>query len=375
MFLRKLTLVNFRNYPEAELNLDPFANAFTGGNGEGKTNLLDAVHYLSMCKSYFNPIDAQSIRFGEDFFMIQGSFELNQNTENIHCGIKRNQKKVFKRNQKEYDRLADHIGLLPVVMVSPTDTSLITEGSEERRKFLDSIISQYDKLYLDDLILYSRVLTQRNAILKQAAQSRTFEQEAISPWDLQLIRLAEKIHFVRKKFIAELIPIFQHYYSFISGAKENVEVHYESQLNAGDFAVLLEKSIGKDRALQYTSVGIHKDDLAFHIHGVPVKRFASQGQQKSFLIALKLAQFDFIRNIKGIKPILLLDDIFDKLDDLRVARLMELVSKDNFGQLLISDTHPERIRKIFEDIGRSIRCFSVESGTVKADENSIAEKI
>ncbi|HRH67503.1 MAG TPA: DNA replication/repair protein RecF [Bacteroidia bacterium] len=367
MFLRKLTLINFRNYAEADLYLDPFANAFTGGNGEGKTNLLDAVHYLSMCKSYFNPIDGQNIRFGEDFFMIQGVFELDQKDEQIYCGIKRNQKKVFKRNTKEYERLADHIGLLPVVMVSPTDTSLITEGSEERRKFLDSIISQYDKLYLDDLISYARVLTQRNSYLKQAAQSRHFEADALAAWDLQLIRLAEKIHSVRRKFIGELIPIFKHYYEFISGGKEEIDIRYESQLNEGDFSRMLENAQGKDRALQYTSVGIHKDDLVFLIHDAPVKRFASQGQQKSFLIALKLAQFDFISAVKGIKPILLLDDIFDKLDDQRVARLMELVSKDNFGQLLISDTHPERIQKIFNDIGRSIRCFPVKEGSVAAE--------
>ncbi|MBK9526580.1 MAG: DNA replication/repair protein RecF [Bacteroidetes bacterium] len=364
MFLRKLALINFRNYPEAELFLDPFANAFTGGNGEGKTNLLDAVHYLSMCKSYFNPIDGQNIRFAEDFFMIQGSFELEQKEEQIYCGIKRNQKKVFKRNQKEYERLADHIGLIPVVMVSPTDTSLITEGSEERRKFLDSIISQYDKFYLDDLINYARVLAQRNAYLKQAAQSRHFDADSLAAWDDPLIRLAEKIHAVRQKFIGELIPIFKRYYEFISGGKEEIDVRYESQLNDADFKQVLEQAQGKDRALQYTSVGIHKDDLAFLIHKAPVKRFASQGQQKSFLIALKLAQFDFISAVKGIKPILLLDDIFDKLDDQRVARLMELVSKDNFGQLLISDTHPERIQKIFDDIGRSIRCFHVKAGSI-----------
>ena len=371
MFLQKLSLINFRNYPEAELFLDPFANAFTGGNGEGKTNLLDAVHYLSMCKSYFNPIDGQNIRFGEEYFMIQGVFELNGKEEQVYCGIKRNQKKVFKRNQKEYERLADHIGLIPVVMVSPTDTSLITEGSEERRKFLDSIISQYDKLYLDDLINYVRVLTQRNSVLKQAAQQRKFEPEALAAWDMQLVRLAEKIHSVRKRFIAELIPIFKKYYEFISGGKEEIDIRYDSQLNDGDFSVLLENAQGKDRAVQYTTVGIHKDDLAFMIHGAPVKRFASQGQQKSFLIALKLAQFDFIRVVKGIKPILLLDDIFDKLDDDRVARLMELVSKDNFGQLLISDTHPERIQKIFDDIGLGIRCFQVKDGVVSTSKIEI----
>jgi DNA replication and repair protein RecF len=365
MHLRRLSLINFKNYAEAGLDFSSGANAFTGDNGSGKTNLLDAIHYLSLCKSYFNPADNQNIKHGAEFLLVQGTYELNGNEEQVYCGLKRNQRKVFKRNNKEYERLADHIGLLPVVMISPVDSMLITEGSEERRKFIDSIISQYDKHYLDDLISYNKIVAHRNALLKQFAQSRSFDRASLEIWDEQLVPLADLIFVRRHEFISRFGPIFQRHYEFISDAKETVAVVYESHLEAGNFSVTLSASLEKDRLMQYTTTGIHKDDLVFTTEGFPVKRFASQGQQKSFLIALKLAQFEFIREIKGVKPILLLDDIFDKLDDSRVTRLMELVSRDSFGQLFISDTHPQRVRKIFHDIGIPVRVFEVESGTVK----------
>lgn len=367
MFLKKINLLNFKNYPETSLELDPGVNAILGANGEGKTNLLDAIHYLSMCKSYFNPIDAQNIRFGEDFFMIQGSFEMEGTVENISCGLKRNQKKIFKRNQKDYDRLSDHIGLLPVVMISPTDTVLITEGSEERRKFLDSIISQFDKNYLEDLINYSRVLSQRNAYLKHAALSRSFDIDSLLIWDEKMIPLAEQIYAVRKKFLEELIPIFRKFYNIISGEKEKIDIRYESHLAEGDFRNTLNTSREKDRVLQYSGVGIHKDDLSFLINDVAVRRYASQGQQKSFLIALKLAQFDFISKEKGFRPILLLDDIFDKLDENRVSRLMELVCKDDFGQLIITDSHHERLKNIFTGLGIHLPVFLVDDTKILLD--------
>ncbi len=362
MFLKRINLINFKNYREASLELEPGVNALLGRNGEGKTNLLDAVHYLSMCKSYFNPIDAQNILFGEDFFVVQGIFDVKGNEENISCGLKRNQKKIFKRNQKEYERLADHIGFIPVVMISPTDTMLITEGSEERRKFLDSIVAQYDKVYLEDLINYNRVLAQRNAYLKNAASLRSFDPDSLLMWDEQLVPLAERIYQVRKKFIGELLPIFKEYYKTISGQREEIDIQYESQLAKGNFRDLLDASREKDRIIQYTSNGIHKDDLVFLINGVPVRRYASQGQQKSFLIALKLAQFDFMGKVKGATPILLLDDIYDKLDENRVKRLMELVSQQNFGQLIITDSHPERLRIIFNEIGIELPCVMVHNG-------------
>lgn len=365
MHLQKLSLLNFKNYAEATLSFSPAANAFVGDNGSGKTNLLDAIHYLSLCKSYFNPADNQNIKHDADFLLVQGTYVLNGHEENIYCGLKRNQRKIFKRNNKEYERLADHIGLLPVVMISPVDSMLITEGSEERRKFIDSIISQYDKLYLDDLISYNKVVAHRNALLKQFAQNRNFDRSMLEIWDDQLVPLADKIFVKRHEFISRFSPIFQQHYRFISDAKEEVSVVYESHLEKGNFSSTLASALDKDRMMQYTTVGIHKDDLDFEIGGHPVKRFASQGQQKSFLIALKLAQFEFIREITGVKPILLLDDIFDKLDDTRVTRLMELVSRENFGQLFISDAHPERVKKIFESIGLDIRVFEIERGEVK----------
>lgn len=366
MFLKKLSLISFKNYPEAELSFSSGANAFTGNNGSGKTNLLDAIHYLSLCKSYFNPADAQNILHGADFFVLQGKYELDGQEELIYCGLKREKRKVFKRNNKEYDRLADHIGMLPVVMISPVDSMLITEGSDERRKFIDSIISQYDRSYLEDLIQYNKAVSQRNALLKQFAQSRSFDASMLEIWDEQLVPPGERIFSRRMEFIGRFNPIFKQHYRFISGGKEEVELEYDSHLRKGNFREVLNGALEKDRIMQYSTAGIHKDDLLFSIDNFPVKRFASQGQQKSFLIALKLAQFDFIREVKDLKPILLLDDIFDKLDDLRVTRLMELVSRDSFGQIFISDTHPERVRKIFEDIRVEIATFEVTDGTVSA---------
>jgi len=364
MYLKSISLVNFKNYFEAQIAFDPGVNAFVGGNGEGKTNLLDAIHYLSLCKSYFIAIDSQNIKQKEDFFVLQGDFDLNGIEENISCGLKRGQKKVFRRNQKEYERLADHIGLIPAVMISPTDVNLIIDGSEERRKFPDTIISQFDRNFLEDLITYTRALMQRNTYLKRAAQSRSFDTDALEIWNDQMFSTGVRIHASRKKFIDELLPIFRHYYNFISDSKETVGIRYESHLNDGDFKQLLQESIERDRILQYTSIGPHKDDLIFIMNGNPAKRFASQGQQKSFLIALKLAQFDFIKKQKNSKPILLLDDIFDKLDDKRVGKLMELVSRDNFGQIFITDTHPERLMEIFRNIGVPLQSYPVKEGKV-----------
>jgi DNA replication and repair protein RecF len=365
MHLKKLSILNFKNYPEAGLVFSPRINCFTGNNGEGKTNILDAIHYLSFCKSFFNPIDSQNITHEEPFFLIQGSYDLNGEEEEIYCGQKRNQKKLFKRNKKEYQRLADHIGLFPLVMISPADSELITEGSESRRKFIDSVIAQFDHNYLEHLISYNKILSHRNALLKQFGDSGKFDRDSLSIWDDQLIAFAIKVHEKRKTFINSFIPIFQKYYELISGGKEIVSLTYTSHLNENVFAETLEKALNRDRAMEYTTVGIHKDDLEFTINGYPLKKYASQGQQKSFLIALKLAQFDFIKEMRKITPILLLDDIYDKLDDLRVKQLMELVSSDNFGQLFITDTHPARLAELFSATDADFKNFIIRNNAVE----------
>ncbi|MDQ3047456.1 MAG: DNA replication/repair protein RecF [Bacteroidota bacterium] len=371
MHLKKLSLLNFKNYAEAELSLSSHVNCFTGNNGEGKTNILDAIHYLSFCKSFFNPIDSQNILHEAPFFLIQGLYESNGKEEEIYCGLKRNQKKQFKRNKKEYSRLADHIGLYPLVMISPADSELITEGSESRRKFIDSVIAQFDREYLENLIHYNKILTQRNALLKQIGNSGKFDQDSLEIWDMQLIQYGEKVHSTRRDFVQKFIPGFQKYYEFISGGREQVGLQYNSQLNNTTFSDGLAKALNRDRALEYTTVGIHKDDLEFTINGHSLKKYASQGQQKSFLIALKLAQFDFIRNIKKVTPILLLDDIYDKLDDQRVKQLMELVSSDNFGQLFITDTHPTRLAELFSAGNADFKSFRITNGNMEIGPGSM----
>lgn len=362
MFLKKLSVLNFKNYPEAELAFSSHVNCFTGHNGEGKTNILDAIHYLSFCKSFFNPVDSQNILHEAPFFLIQGIYDTDGQEEDIYCGLKRGQKKQFKRNKKEYTRLADHIGLFPLVMISPADSELVTEGSESRRKFMDSVIAQFDREYLEKLIHYNRVLSQRNMLLKQISSQHTFDKDALEIWDMQLLELGEIIYTKRKDFVCNFIAIFQKYYDLISGGREQVDISYSSHLNTGSFSEVLAKALQRDLAMEYTTVGIHKDDLEFKINNYTLKKFASQGQQKSFLIALKLAQFDFIKQIKHITPILLLDDIYDKLDDLRVKQLMQLVSSDYFGQLFITDTHPTRLAELFGTTQADFKSFRISNG-------------
>ena len=363
MYLRQLSLINFKNYSEKELDFCNKINCFVGNNGVGKTNLLDAIYYLSFCKSYFNPIDSQNIFHDEEFFMIQGVYsnsEDPENTDEIYCAQKRNHRKVFKINKKEYERLADHIGLFPLVMISPSDNDLIYNGSEFRRKFIDSAISQFDKAYLDNLLNYNKVVSQRNALLKKFAETKSFDKASIEIWDEQMIKYGQKIFDKRVHFLKEFLPIFQNYYNHISNSKEIVTITYESQLNDSTFEELLIKSINKDRILNYSTVGPHKDDLVFKIDEFPAKKFGSQGQQKSFIIALKLAQFDYIKSLKGYKPLLLFDDIFDKLDHLRVEQLMKLVSENSFGQVFITDTQEERIQGVFEKIKTDCKIFHLE---------------
>lgn len=367
MHLNQLTLVNFKNYEEASIDLSPDINVFIGDNGAGKTNILDAVYYLSFCKSFLNPIDKQCIRLNESFFMVQGSYTKDEKKIVISCAVQEGQKKKVKKNKKEYEKLADHIGLFPAVVISPYDTNLIVEGSETRRKFIDSIISQFDRFYLDTLIRYNKVLQQRNALLKQFQSMRIFEPENIEVWNYQLVDLGQKIYEKRQAFLRNFIPIFQKYFDLISNQKEIIDISYKSQLSEGDFADQLEKSKRKDSAIGYTSVGIHRDDLIFLIHDQPIKKFGSQGQQKSFLIGLKLAQFELLGKLLNTKPLLLLDDVFDKLDHKRVAQLMQLISDHLFGQVFISDTDRDRIEKVFEGINIEKKIFKVEEGSVEKE--------
>jgi DNA replication and repair protein RecF len=364
MWLQKLSVLNFKNYSEAEVHLSPAVNAFTGNNGAGKTNLLDAVHYLSLCKSYFNPIDSQQIKQGTEFYMLQGVFEKNNQTEVISCGLKRNQKKQFKRNKKEYQRLADHIGLFPLVMISPNDVSIIIDGSEERRRFIDNVISQTDTTYLDQLIVYNRFLLNRNALLKQIAATGKYDPTLLDIYNEQLVASGTKIFNKRKSFMEVFTAIFNKHYQYLSDDAEQVELVYDSLLLKNDFASLLAKSIERDRILERTTAGIHKDELIFSLNGMPLKKFGSQGQQKSFLIALKLAQYSFLLQKKGFEPLLLLDDIFDKLDNNRTKKLMKMVSDKDFGQIFITDTSRERIERIFKEIEVDVTVFDIDKGGV-----------
>lgn len=361
MILKNISLVNFKNYLGVELELNPKINCFVGNNGQGKTNLLDAIYYLSFCKSFLNPIDSQNINYDENFFMIQGLYDREGKSELIYCGIKKGQKKVFKRNKKDYEKLSDHIGFLPLVIISPSDSALVNDGSELRRKFIDGIISQYDNNYLEALLNYNKALSHRNALLKYFAKERTFKKDQLEAWDLQLVRFGEIIFKKRQELIQDLTPVFQKYYQKISGGKEQVEFVYESQLLSGDFYERLQQSISEDRRRMFSTVGIHKDDLLFQIADKPIKKFGSQGQQKSYLIALKLAQLEFLKDTVGVNPILLLDDVFDKLDEQRVSYLLEMVNSNQFGQIFLSDTHPERMKQILEKLSLDSSIYLVDN--------------
>ena len=364
MYLQELSLVNFKNIEQAEFKFTDGLNCFIGNNGAGKTNLMDAIYYLSFCKSFLNPVDAQNIRFNEEFFMIQGKYSRLESEELIYCGLKRNQKKIFKRNQKEYKKLAEHIGLLPVIIITPFDTNLISGGSEERRKFIDSVISQYDAIYLDNLIRYNRALQQRNNLLKQYAGRNTLQPELVEIWDDQLVKYGKLIHQERLSFINKLKPVFQQYYQLISGGKEIVGLKLQSDLLTNDFEQLLKDTFGKDQMLQYTTTGIHKDDFEFELSDYPIKKFGSQGQKKTYLVALKLAQFDFMKEISGLTPILLLDDIFDKLDAGRVEQIVKLVADDHFGQIFITDTNREHLDAMISRLDAEFRIFNINDGQV-----------
>ena len=345
MFLKQLSLLNYKNLAQIEFNFEAEINCFVGKNGVGKTNILDAIYHLAYGKSYFNPLAVQNIKHGEEFFVIDALLEKNNKEEKIVCSLKKGQKKTIKRNGKVYEKLSEHIGFIPLVIISPSDADLIVEGSETRRKFIDSVIATLDANYLQVLIQYQKTLTQRNALLKYFALNQTFDADNLSIYNEQLSHSGQLI--------------FEKHHATISGGNEKIALHYESQLFDKDLLHLLAETLPKDRMIHYTSAGIHKDDLVFEIDGFPIKKFGSQGQQKSFLIALKLAQFEFVKNQSNTLPILLFDDIFDKLDAYRVQQIINMVNDDVFGQIFISDTHPERTEEIIKQTHKTYKIFSL----------------
>ena len=359
MKLKSLTLTQYKNISSESFEFDDRINCFIGNNGVGKSNVLDAIYHLCFAKGYFNSTAVQNIQFDTDFFALDGVFEKKEQSEKITCSLKKGYKKVLKRNGKIYEKIADHIGLLPLVIISPSDRDLITEGSSIRRKFMDGVIGQTDSTYLNQLLNYTKIISQRNALLKYFAANQTFEPETLDIYDQKMIELGTPIHEKRKEFLADFTPIFEQHYQSISKSEEEVTLAYESSLIDSSFAALLKQQLPKDRMAQFSTVGIHKEDLFFSISGQPIKKFGSQGQQKSFLIALKLAQFDFIKKIAGVPPIVLLDDVFDKLDQNRVSLIMQLVEENHFGQIFLSDTHEDRTMAALKTTQLSYKVFNL----------------
>ena len=369
MILRKLSILNYKNITEATLELSPKINCFIGSNGAGKTNVLDAVYFLSFCRSASTPMDAQVIMHDEPFCMLEGDYEGDLL---ISVGMKRGQKKHFKRNKKEYKRLSEHIGLIPMVVVAPSDTLLIEGGGEERRRLMDMVIAQYDRSYLDALSRYNNAHQQRNILLKQEGAAETSASASFDPllmdlWEEQMAEAGEELFRKRTAFVEELTPVFQDYYQTISGGHEEVGLQYVSHCQRGPLLEVIRRDRHKDLAVGYSLHGVHRDDLVFTLGNHPMKREGSQGQNKTYVIALKLAQFEFLkRTVSQTTPLLLLDDIFDKLDAQRVEQIVRLVSSDNFGQIFITDTNREHLDQILRNSSLDYKIFHVEDGEVNS---------
>lgn len=347
MCLTRMQLLDFKNHEEVELDLCPQVNCLLGDNGTGKTNVLDAVHYLGNAKGYFNPIDSQNIRHGREAFLVEGAFALDdgagEQTDRVACAVAKGQKKLLKRNGKAYSKLADHVGRYPVVMIAPADAELILDGSEVRRKWMDMVISQYDRPYLDRLMQYQHLVQQRNNLLRFFAENRVWDEGQLEPWDERMVPLAESIAAERARFLAEFTPEFDRIHTSLCKGRESVGMSLSTKVKSGEFGKALVEAREDDRRLRRSTVGVHKDDVLFRIGDHPLKRFGSQGQQKTFLLALRLAQVEHLARRVGRRPILLLDDIFDKIDAHRAGALMSTLAGERFGQVFISDTDPERI--------------------------------
>lgn len=369
MFLENLQLLYFKNYEEANLSFSPHLNCFIGDNGSGKTNLLDAIHYLSLSKSAFTATDLQNVKEGEQYFMVKGRFNTNEQLNTIQCTFQLGQKKALTNNKLPYERVSEHIGRFPVVLISPYDTDLIREGSEERRRFFDSLLSQLQPEYLNELLHYNRLLKQRNALLKQMAERHSLDHEFLDVLDEQLVPPAENIAQRRQAFLNDFWPVFQKHYQNLSDSRESVTLTYKSQLPEQDYAHLLRQARRHDLLLQRTTVGPHKDDFKFLMDGRSVRNYGSQGQQKSYVIALKLAQFELVSREKQQKPLLLLDDVFDRLDEKRISKLLEMVATHTFGQIFLTDTHLERTDQMLAGLSEQIKRFRVQQGTVRELQN------
>ncbi len=367
MKLEKININQFKNNRESSIELSPRVNIFVGENGAGKTNILEAIYYLSFCKSPSNNTDKQNVMNGEKFFMIKGEYlRQEQSVDKVHINYQLENRKIIKRNDKEYDRIADHIGEFPLVMISPADSNLIYGRGDDRRKYIDGVISQFDRNYLRTLLNYNKVLQQRNAYLKTLAENSKADKSLLEILDQKFHNYGTEIHQKRKDFLTEFIPIIQNYYQFISNGKEISGINYRSQLTDNDFSKLLRANQSRDILLRHSSIGIHRDDIEFQLDNYPIKSYGSQGQQKSFLVALKIAQFEYTYKKKKYKPLLLLDDIFDKLDITRVKQLMKLVSRNEFGQIFISDTNEDRIKTIFSNIEVDKKIFMVTNGEINS---------
>jgi len=362
MLLENLVLNQFKNYEFLEADTRAQVVCFVGENGSGKTNLLDAIHYLSLTKSAFSSSDQQTIRHGEEFFSVMGHIEREGHQHKVICGLRNGEKKILTVDKNPYDKISEHVGEFPSVLIAPDDTDLIREGSEERRKFFDNMLSQINKEYLRKLMSYNHVLKQRNALLKQFAESQRVDSVLIEHYDNQLLTWGREIFETRKQFLEDFRPVFQERYGFIADQKEQTDIQYQSHFQDIDFEKNFRSTLKKDILLQRTTMGIHKDDFEFLIDGLSIKKLGSQGQKKSFIIALKLAQFRVIYQNKGYKPLLLLDDIFDKLDDKRIKHLMEMVSEQSFGQIFLTDARPERTIGLFSEINVKPLIYRVDSG-------------
>lgn len=364
MFLKKLSIIGFKNVEQSTLEFSSRVNCFVGDNGAGKTNIIDAIHYLSMCKSAQSMTDTQSIRHGGDFFLLDAEYRSAQDKrETVVCGFKRSTGKTVKRNSKDYERLADHIGLIPIVIVSPADSFLVSDAAEERRRYLNSFLSQFDREYLASIMRYNHILSERNRLLKQP-QSAT-ASELLEILDSQLTDVGNTVYTKRKELIERLSPLVAHYYRILSDDREQIELSYRSELNESSFAELLKSSRERDWINQYSTSGIHRDDMRMKIGGYPLRKYGSQGQQKSFLVALKLAQYTIVSQSRGEQPILLLDDLFDKLDMQRVEKLIGLVSSSDFGQIFITDCNKVRVQTILERSGESYTLWNVVNGVTE----------